>query len=121
MFSLHMRLATATIAFLLTGMTKAQSLKEEQFTFPAEWEKHEAVWLSWRGRSNNHGGSESKAILIVNMIKELTPYVKVNLFVDTDSTKNDVLKRLRENDIALSDRAKALNIFKRAKQKIYTF
>lgn len=33
------------------------------------------------------------------MIRELTPYVKVNLFVDTDSTKNDVLRRLKKNGI----------------------
>ncbi len=41
-----------------TIITQAQSLKEEQFTFPAEWEKHEAIWMSWRmppsTRSINH-------------------------------------------------------------------
>ncbi len=94
--TLHLALI---ISFLIPATSLAQPSTEEHFSYPAEWEKQEAVWLSWRGRSNNQGGSESKAILIVNMIKELTPYVKVNLFVDTDSTKNDVLKRLKKNGI----------------------
>ncbi len=48
MFLLRMRLATATIAFLLTSITQAQTSNKEYFTIPAEYEKQDAVWMGWR-------------------------------------------------------------------------
>ncbi len=85
MFLLRMRLATATIAFLLNSITQAQSLKEEQFTFPAEFEKQDAVWMGWR-TVTSRGIDKSETLL--RIIKSLTPYIKVNLFIDHDSTSS---------------------------------
>ncbi len=90
MLLLRMRLATATIAFLLTSITQAQSEKEEQFSFPAEWEKHDAIWMGWRTIT---GRGIDKSETLLRIIKSLTPYIKVNLFIDHDSTSSMLQKR----------------------------
>ena len=68
--------------------TPAQSLKEEQFTFPAEWEKHEAIWMTWRMPPSSRRIAKSHTV--IEIIKTLTPHVKVNLFIDNDSVVNSI-------------------------------
>ncbi len=67
--------------------TNAFSQKDpEYFTFPAEFEKHDAIWMSWRIPANSRGIAKTETIL--QIIKTLTPYVHVNLFIDSDSVSN---------------------------------
>ncbi len=88
MFSLRSKLATVTIVFLLSTTTQAQNSNEENFTFPAEFEKHEAIWMSWRMPPSSR--SIAKSHTLIEIIKTLTPHVKVNLFIDNDSVVNSI-------------------------------
>lgn len=80
----------------LSGQVVAQPQKEA-FTYPAEFEKQEAIWLSWATYSFMSGEPLDKAVL--QTMKELTPYVKINLMVTEEGLINGVKKRLRENGI----------------------
>jgi agmatine deiminase len=77
--TLHLALI---ISFLIPAKSIAQTSNKEQFTFPAEWEKHEAIWMSWRMPPSSR--SIAKSHTVIEIIKTLTPHVKVNLFIDND-------------------------------------
>ena len=65
----------------------------EYFSFPAEFEKHDAIWMGWR-TTTTRGIDKSETLL--RIIKSLTPYIKVNLFVDHDSTIETLQKEFRK-------------------------
>lgn len=69
----------------------------EHFTFPAEFEKHEAIWMGWRITATSRGINKSETIL--QIIKSLTPHVKVNLFVDSDSVSNYLYEEFAKRGI----------------------
>lgn len=46
---------------------------------PAEWEPHDAVWLGWEERHLNYEP------VAVEIIKNLSPHVKVKVTVSSDS------------------------------------
>ncbi len=90
-----------TIAFLLIAnqLLFAQP-SSEQFTFPAEFEKQDAVWMTWLDVPAFAGkpiGNTSFEI-----IKQLVPYVRVNLLVTDDSTRRVLQKRFLSNQIDTS-------------------
>ncbi|HEY0676858.1 MAG TPA: agmatine deiminase family protein [Chitinophagaceae bacterium] len=55
---------------------------KEHYIFPAEFEKHEAIWMGWK-TVTSRGIDKSETLL--KIIRNLTPTVKVNLFIDDDS------------------------------------
>lgn len=57
-----------------------QNIEDAAFYMPAEWETHDAIWLGWRERKTTgfHQG-------ITELIKTLTPTVKVKIAVSSDS------------------------------------
>lgn len=54
----------------------------EHFTFPAEFEKHEAIWMAWK---KFPAVARFKEETVFNVMKALTPYVPVKLLIDHDS------------------------------------
>lgn len=54
----------------------------EHFTFPAEFEKHEAIWMAWKIFPVMAKFKEETSY---SVIKALTPHVKVNLIIHHDS------------------------------------
>src|SRR5687767_2906387 len=76
----------------------AFSQKEpEHFTFPAEFEKHEAIWMGWRITATSRGINKTETVL--QIIKLLTTHVKVNLFVDNDSVSNYLYEEFSKRKI----------------------
>jgi agmatine deiminase len=81
------------VFFSVTGVCQNES---EVFSFPAEFEKQEAIWMAWKSISGR-GINKSEALL--NIIKALTPYVRVNLFIDHDSLRADLYKQFEKLEI----------------------
>jgi agmatine deiminase len=74
-----------TIFILLTIFSCDQKngkrvVDDSAFYMPAEWETHKAIWLGWRERKNTQFQQG-----ITDLIKALTPAVKVKIAVSSDS------------------------------------
>src|SRR5215471_19414037 len=74
-----MKFFTTTLALTCTLLSFAQDTTE-QFTFPAEFERHDAIWMA------ASGGLTPKNELLLKIIPILVPYVTINLIVDREST-----------------------------------
>lgn len=59
---------------------------EQKFRIPAEWEEHEAVWLSWDDRR------EDNNLVVTEIIKQLQEYVKVKVAFPSDSTRQTAFR-----------------------------
>ena len=68
--------------FLLSGLIAFNQNDPEHFTFPAEFEKHEAIWMAWKIFP---AAAAFKEETVFNLLKALTPYVPVKLLIDHDS------------------------------------
>ena len=69
----------------------------ETYRFPAEFEPHEAIWLGWPVYENKKGLSTVPVML--KIIKELAPYVKVKIAAQDDEEKNKIIALLKEKQI----------------------
>src|SRR5215471_13328744 len=74
-----MKFFTTTLALTCTLLSFSQDTTE-QFTFPAEFEKHDAIWMA------ASGGLTPKNELLLKIIPILAPYITINLIVDHEST-----------------------------------
>jgi agmatine deiminase len=87
-------LAACSGANNLHGRSPAKQ-GEEFFTFPAEFDKQEAVWMVARPFD-----SERPTIgIAIQMIKALTPTVKVRLMVADEKAKEEVRNLLKANGV----------------------
>jgi agmatine deiminase len=86
----------------------AQS-KNERFTFPAEFEKIDAMWMGWGIHTYTDRASDADVERIrLQMLQALTPYVNVRLIVDDTIQK----KLLVEKFLALHiDTAKIIYFY----------
>ena len=68
---------------------------------PAEWETHEATWLSWPTNKISWPGPLLKRVeaIYVEMMRGLLPGEKVNLLVSGENTAKNVQKRLAAKKI----------------------
>jgi len=67
---------------------------------PAEWERHEATWLSWPKDPITWPDRLPQAReAFAQMIAALTPHEKVHLLVDDAKAENEVLRLLAEKKI----------------------
>ena len=64
------------------GIATFSQNETEHFTFPGEFENHEAIWMAWKLFPVIAKFKEETSY---NVIKALTPYVKINLIVHHDS------------------------------------
>lgn len=71
------------------------------FVFPAEFERHKSVWLGYPS-TPHHVEGYPLAPVTMQTIKELTPYVPVNLVVKNAKEKTQVSRLLRQRNIKLS-------------------
>lgn len=71
---------------------------KEEYRFPAEWEKHESIWLAWASFENIKGRSSTEVQM--NIIKELAPFVKIDLLVETEKQIDEVKKSLADKKIS---------------------
>lgn len=81
-------------------MQEAQGTKKvalhkgpEGYYFPAEWEPHESIWMSWPIQPDQAGGHPNTEAM-AKMILALIPHVKVSLCVNDEKQKGDVLRIL---------------------------
>ncbi|HLE46918.1 MAG TPA: agmatine deiminase family protein, partial [Candidatus Thermoplasmatota archaeon] len=74
--------------------------RELGFAMPAEWEPHEATWLSWPKDPVTWPDRVPKVeTVFVEMMRALTPHERVDLLVDDARTEAKVAKRLTAEGI----------------------
>ena len=89
-----MRLSAAGLVLLLCAC-RAAPLAPETYTYPAEWEPQEAIWLVWRG-------TEPMDSLTVTMIRALAPHVAVQVIVARENLVETARSRLRSEGVGLA-------------------
>ena len=70
--------------------------KKQGYHMPAEWEKHDAIWLSWPCSDETFFDIESVEKAYSKIIKEISAYEKVKLFVQDDYEKNRIFRILQK-------------------------
>ena len=79
---------------------KKQTPKSLGYHMPAEWEKHEATWLSWPKDPVTWPDRVPQAEeIFLQMITALAPHEIVNLLVNDAKTEENVTKRLKARKI----------------------
>jgi agmatine deiminase len=69
------------------------------YTFPAEFEEHEAVWIKWT--TETYLGNSTDGV-IKAVIKALNPFVKIKLVVSDKEEESEVKRILQEEGIPYS-------------------
>jgi agmatine deiminase len=91
---LFKRVLAFNLLFYSTLLSFGQGV-EEQFKFPAEFEKIDGIWLGWGITTYTDSGSDKDLEDIhLQMIQALTPYVLIHLIVKDLNQQNDVVKKL---------------------------
>lgn len=71
------------------------------YHFPAEWEKHEATWLSWPHNMETWPGPRLKDIMpsYMQFIKEVSKGEKVRINVSGQQMKDEAMRQMEKHDI----------------------
>jgi agmatine deiminase len=72
---------------------------ENDYRFPAEWEKHDSIWLAWASYENIQGRSSTD--VQVDIIQALAPFVKINLLVQTEEQIQEIKNRFKNKKISI--------------------
>src|SRR5688572_27127964 len=80
------------LALLLFGLISC-SKPSDKFYMPAEWEPHDAVWLGWEDDFVAYHP------VAIDIIKSLTPHVKVKMTVSSDSLREVAKSLLSANGV----------------------
>jgi agmatine deiminase len=81
----------------------AKKCRELGFSMPAEWEKHDAIWLSWPYDPTTFPDRvERVESTYVQIVKEIHESEDVNLFVTDEKTKQKVINLFKQARIDLS-------------------
>src|SRR6202012_1339570 len=80
----------AVIIFMpTTKITSTATPSEPGYTFPAEWEKHEATWLGWPHNANDWPGKfEIIPWVYGEMARHISAGEKINLIVRHHADEN---------------------------------
>ncbi|MFZ1896729.1 agmatine deiminase family protein [Methanoregula sp.] len=81
---------------------KGDTPRKLGFFMPAEWEMHDAVWLSWPHNKNTFPNLKMVEEGYVRFIAEITRSERVEIFVPTPLVNRMVKTRLRSTGIDLS-------------------
>lgn len=85
-------LVVATILFSARSSPQNQA---KQFTLPAEFEPQQAVWISARPTETGKPVLE----VVLEMVRALSPHVRIKLMVPTEAVKAEVQNRLRQQKL----------------------
>jgi agmatine deiminase len=81
----------------------AKTCREQGYMMPAEWEKHDAVWLAWPYDPTTFPDRvERVEATYVQIIKEIHTGEHVNLFVTSEAAKQKATRLFKQADIDLS-------------------
>jgi agmatine deiminase len=72
------------------------------FHMPAEWEPHDAVWLSWPHNKNTFPNLPAVEEAFFEFVTEIHTSERVELFIPTAAVHRRVKTRLRETNVDLS-------------------
>ena len=81
---------------MLSFVSFTQTKTQEVFTFPAEFEKHEAIWMAWKIFP---AAARFKEETVFDVIKALTPYVAIKLLIDHDSVSKRLYEEFKKRGI----------------------
>lgn len=83
-------------------MHREKTPRESGYSMPAEWEKHDAVWLAWPHDTTTFPDRVKKVEEVyAQIIGEIHERDDVNLFVKDDAMKAKVVELLDKKDINL--------------------
>jgi len=82
---------------------QAKICRELGYRMPAEWQKHEAIWLAWPyDPATFPNRIDSVEATYVQIVKEIHEGEQVNLFVRNDSSKEKVIRLFKATNIDLN-------------------
>jgi agmatine deiminase len=82
---------------------QAKTCRELGYRMPAEWEKHDAIWLAWPYDPTTFPNRvERVETVYVQIVKEIHESEHVNLFVKDEQTKQKAFILFKEADIDLT-------------------
>ena len=80
-----------------------KTCRELGYVMPAEWEKHDAVWLAWPYDPTTFPDRVDRVeATYVQIVKEIHGEERVNLFVKDEQTKQKATRLFTEANIDLS-------------------
>lgn len=89
-----------SVFFLLATVTGTAHATSD-WRFPAEFEKQECVYLGWL--TDVYAGKYNTDDVMLEIVKELTPYVKVRICAPSKEQKNHIQNILEKNNINLKN------------------
>jgi len=84
-------------------MSAAKTCRELGYSMPAEWEKHDAIWLAWPYDPTTFPNRVDKVeATYVQIVKEIHESENVNLFVTSEDVKQKASKLFKNAGIDLT-------------------
>ena len=74
----------------------ALALTNERFTFPAEWEEQDCIWITWDDQS--YWSGERTGSLVLNIIKSIEAFEQVKIIVSSEDEQEKVSRLLERKD-----------------------
>lgn len=99
--SAFFRIWTITILFIALAGPLAHARQSPNWRFPAEFEKQQAVWLGWLSKEYIKGYKSDTVLLA--MVRELAPRLKVRVCVPDESQKKHVQSILSKNNVNMKN------------------
>ncbi len=94
-----MRITIILLAFFLITSCNNEVSKTKSFSFPPEWEPHEAIWTDFASESSIMPNQQAK----LEIIATLSNYVKTNVVYADDSLKDFAVNNLPQLQADLSN------------------
>src|SRR5690242_17845899 len=75
----------------IVGLAQSQNA---QYTFPAEFEKIDAIWMGWGVTTYTDTATKEDVEKIrLQMVQALTPYVRIHLIVNDTAQRNLLIRK----------------------------
>lgn len=90
----------STESNLLQQLLEGKTPRDLGFHFPAEWEPHEATWLSWPHKEESWPGKLHQIYKpYLDFVRELTRGEKVHINVNDEKMRHQVQELLAKHDV----------------------